>query len=345
MGSIPKIILTLIIAAIIPSTLAAVNGKCTGRDGICISANTCSSYHGQTFSGKCPADPNGILCCDNIPCTANDGRTGKCVFSSQCSGDAISGKCPGGSDFKWCVPKEPTGTACSYEGLNGVCKNVNSCTGFTVSGRCAGGNDIKCCLPKNSCYSGKGVCLPSDQCASGNTISNQCSGSSNIKCCLPESNPTPSVSGSPKYFTIAELVHSSTAIKQGIDNTPTQDIKNKLLSLIVNCLDPIREIYGKPITVTSGYRCEKLNTAVGGATNSQHKKGEAADLVPASGGSLKDLYKAIIKFGNYDQLIFENKSWAHVSYTSNPRHQILYYNGKTYLDITNNYEKYLWNSR
>ena len=80
-----------------------------------------------------------------------------------------------------------------------------------------------------------------------------------------------------------------------------------------------------------------------GAINSQHKKGEAADLIPASGGNLKDLYRAIIQFGNYDQLIFENRNWAHVSYTSNPRRQILYYDGISYRDVTNDYERYLWN--
>ncbi|ORX64927.1 hypothetical protein BCR32DRAFT_272903 [Anaeromyces robustus] len=126
-----------------------------------------------------------------------------------------------------------------------------------------------------------------------------------------------------------------------IDNTPSAAIRAKLESLIVNCLDPIREIFGKPIIVTSGYRCEALNKAVGGATNSQHKKGEAADLVPGNGGTLKELYRAIIKFGNYDQFILENSSWAHVSWTSNPRRQILYYNGSSYIDITNNYQNYI----
>ena len=256
MSSISKSILILL--AIVSSTLAALNGKCSGRSGICISTANCNRYSGKSYSGKCPNDANDIRCCDDIPCSADDGRTGYCVFSDQCSTTTVSGKCPGGSNFK-------------------------------------------CCLKSSG----------------GNNYSNG------------------------KYFTIAELIHSDTANQRGIDNTPSKDIESKLLSLIVNCLDPIREIYGKPIIVTSGYRCEQLNRAVGGATNSQHKKGEAADLVPGSGGSLKDLYKAIIKFGKYDQLIFENKSWAHVSYTSTPRRQILYYNGNSYIDITNNYENYL----
>lgn len=258
MSVFSKLILTLLTAFIIPSTLAALNGKCTGRDGICISSNDCSKYSGRSFTGKCPNDANNIRCCDNIPCTTNDGRTGNCVFTNQCSGEAISGKCPGGNDFKCCV---------SIIGGGGK----------------TGG----------------------------------------------------------KYFTIAELTRSDTATRQGIDNTPSQDVKEKLLNLIINCLDPIREIYGKPIIVTSGYRCERLNKAVGGATNSQHKKGEAADLVPGSGGNLKDLYRAIIKFGKFDQLIFENDSWAHVSYTNSPRRQILKFDGSSYKDITNSVENYL----
>lgn len=342
MSFISKLILILFVIIEIPSTFSAVNGRCSDRNGICISTSDCSKYNGQSFSGKCPNDANDIRCCDNIPCKVDDGRTGNCVFTNQCSGEAISGKCPGGSDFKCCVQNQ-IDNPCSYDGLNGSCKNINNCNGFIVSGLCSGGNDIKCCLPKNTCNDGNtnGYCIPIDQCTTGNTISNKCSGGNNIKCCLSSIPNNNNENTGGKYFTIAELIKSDTATIQGIDNTPSQDIKKKLLNLIINCLDPIREIYGKPIIVTSGYRCEKLNKAVNGATNSQHKKGEAADLVPASGGSLKDLYKAIIKFGKYDQLIFENKSWAHVSYTENPRRQILYYNGNSYIDVTNNYEDYL----
>ena len=96
-----KLILTLLV--IIPTIFADVNGGCSGRNGICISTDKCSSYGGETFSGKCPSDPNSIKCCDNIRCTADDGRKGTCAFSDQCNGEKISGKCPGGSDFKCCI--------------------------------------------------------------------------------------------------------------------------------------------------------------------------------------------------------------------------------------------------
>ena len=81
-----------------------------------------------------------------------------------------------------------------------------------------------------------------------------------------------------KYFTITELTKSLTAIRRNIDNTPSGEIKKSLTALVDNILDPLREAYGKPIIVTSGYRCDKLNRAVKGAASSQHVKGEAADI-------------------------------------------------------------------
>ena len=67
-----------------------------------------------------------------------------------------------------------------------------------------------------------------------------------------------------KYFSYEELTKSITAKNKGIDNTPSIEIKKNLKALVDNILDPLREAYGKPITVTSGYRCPKLNTAVKG---------------------------------------------------------------------------------
>jgi len=181
-----KLILTLLYS--IPSTLAAVNGGCTGRDGICISTANCSKYGGQSFTGKCPNDANDIKCCDDIPCKADDGRTGYCMFTNQCGGEGISGKCPGGSNFKCCVPKKVTNTPCSYEGLSGVCKNVSECTGFRVAGLCPGDANNQCCLPKNTCSDGgvSGQCLPVSQCGTGYTVSGKCPGGNGIKCCLPK---------------------------------------------------------------------------------------------------------------------------------------------------------------
>ena len=81
-----------------------------------------------------------------------------------------------------------------------------------------------------------------------------------------------------KYFTIKELCRSTTADRKGIDNRCGSDIEANLTALVDNVLDPLREWYGKPIVVNSGYRCPALNKAVGGATTSQHMSGQAADI-------------------------------------------------------------------
>lgn len=148
-----------------------------------------------------------------------------------------------------------------------------------------------------------------------------------------------------QYFTVSELTRSAKAQANHIDNTPSAEIRAKLEALIVNCLDPIRRIYGRPIIVSSGYRCKQLNELVGGVANSQHTKGEAADLVPASGGSLAGIVRAAVQFGNFDQLILEQaggSKWVHVSWrSSGNRHRILAYKNGRYTDITNSWESYL----
>ena len=65
-------------------------------------------------------------------------------------------------------------------------------------------------------------------------------------------------------FTLEELIKSSTATKLNIDNNPTEEITSNLLELSTKILQPIRNVYGKPIVISSGYRCTKLNKAVGG---------------------------------------------------------------------------------
>ena len=81
-----------------------------------------------------------------------------------------------------------------------------------------------------------------------------------------------------KFFTIAELCRSNTADRLGINNRCRQEHVTALTALVDNVLDPLREWYGKPITVNSGYRCPELNVAVKGSKTSQHMKGEAADI-------------------------------------------------------------------
>lgn len=121
-----------------------------------------------------------------------------------------------------------------------------------------------------------------------------------------------------KYFTIKELTKSSTAEAKGIDNTPTPEVERNLTALVDNVLDPLRTIYGKPITVNSGYRCPELNKDVGGSATSDHVKGFAADITAGSKEENERLFNIIKHNFHFSQLIDEkNFSWVHVSYNSN----------------------------
>jgi uncharacterized protein YcbK (DUF882 family) len=148
------------------------------------------------------------------------------------------------------------------------------------------------------------------------------------------------------YFTIEELCASSTAKQKGIDNTPNDYVRNNLQLLINNVLNPARERLGKAITVSSGYRCPALNSAVGGVSTSQHLTGMAADLVAGKGAAedMKRLFEILVGLGNFDQLIWEhpkNSVWIHVSYNPNGgRAQILDYHAGKYTNINNNWQTY-----
>lgn len=128
-----------------------------------------------------------------------------------------------------------------------------------------------------------------------------------------------------KYFTLTELTRSATAKRLGIDNTPSSAVRNNLEALVKNILDPLREAWGAPIVVTSGYRCEKLNKVVGGAKNSQHLYGQAADIRTVSDSrddNMKLLRKLIELNLPFDKMIAEyvdavgRPDWIHVSFSS-----------------------------
>lgn len=124
-----------------------------------------------------------------------------------------------------------------------------------------------------------------------------------------------------KYFSIKELCKSSIATKKRIDNTPSWEIQKRLETLINECLDPIREKFGSPIMVSSGYRCPALNIAVGGESTSHHLTGFAADIDTSDNIRLWD----VITSGDFKwtQLINEypnangEPSWIHISYDPN----------------------------
>ncbi len=128
-----------------------------------------------------------------------------------------------------------------------------------------------------------------------------------------------------KYFTIQELTRSTTAQLRGIDNTPSQQVIENLVALVDNVLDPLREAWGAPLRVNSGYRCRELNKAVGGVPASQHMLGQAADITAGDRRANRELYSLLRHLDlPVDQAINEHDfSWLHISY--GPRHRRHYF--------------------
>ena len=122
-----------------------------------------------------------------------------------------------------------------------------------------------------------------------------------------------------KYFNLQELTYSRTAQQRGIENIPSEEHERNL-TLLVDCvLDPIREAWGSPIIVNSGYRCPELNALVGGAAYSYHMKGMAADIRPKNGLVYK-LYDLIVHLFHTGQLgltecyIDRKRGYIHIAY-------------------------------
>lgn len=141
-----------------------------------------------------------------------------------------------------------------------------------------------------------------------------------------------------KYFNLKELTYSRAAAERKIKNAPSAEEEAALEKLVDTCLDPIREAYGLPILVTSGFRCEAVNRLCGGVKGSQHARGEAADLVPCAGGSLKAMALAAFDHADFDQLIVEQpmtNRWLHVSHRRGgvQRREVLYYDGRHYQEV------------
>ena len=122
-----------------------------------------------------------------------------------------------------------------------------------------------------------------------------------------------------KHFSLEELCASATAKARGIQNKPNAQQIISLVYLAAYVLEPLREAMHEPIPISSGFRCEQLNRAVGGVSNSQHMRGQAADL--CIGGDMKKgrkWFDYIKTHLNFDQLIWEHSSngtyWVHVSF-------------------------------
>ena len=123
-----------------------------------------------------------------------------------------------------------------------------------------------------------------------------------------------------KHFSISELTSSATALREGIDNRPSKCAYHLLHVLVEQLSDPIREAWGEPIVVSSGYRCKELNTLIGGVKNSHHMLGCAADLIAGNKADHRRLFKLIQQMQQegriwFTQLIWEGDGrWIHISY-------------------------------
>ena len=117
-------------------------------------------------------------------------------------------------------------------------------------------------------------------------------------------------------FSLQELTSSETAVRRGIDNTPSPEVILNLKALCENVLQPLRDWYGKPITITSGYRSPELNKAIKGARNSDHMRGQAVDFVLPK-EDYQRVFDWLRKNVEYTQIIDEfSFSWIHISYDS-----------------------------
>jgi hypothetical protein len=127
-----------------------------------------------------------------------------------------------------------------------------------------------------------------------------------------------------KNFSLEEMCRSNTASVRGLPNVPNAEQVKNLQQLCENVLQPLRDHLGKPVAINSGFRSQAVNMAVGGANNSQHMKGEAADIKCKDYPYAKEIYTWIMDNLKFDQVILERKGkavWVHVSFRTNGKNR------------------------
>ena len=129
-----------------------------------------------------------------------------------------------------------------------------------------------------------------------------------------------------KYFTLPELLRSDTALRKKIENLPSFEVIFNL-NRLANFLDELREAWGGPIRINSGFRSAQLNAAVGGVQGSAHLYGNAVDMVPANGrmAEFEQFLRKWLAGRKWDQCIYESSRtggrWIHFALYSNKGEQ------------------------
>jgi hypothetical protein len=124
-------------------------------------------------------------------------------------------------------------------------------------------------------------------------------------------------------FTLEQLTFSETAVRRGLDNSPTPEQEENLREL-AQSLERVQSLLGFPLHISSAFRSPKVNAAVGGSATSAHMEGYAADFTCASFGNPLEVCKAIAESDiEYDQIIHEYKSWCHLSIDPRMRKMLL----------------------
>lgn len=125
-----------------------------------------------------------------------------------------------------------------------------------------------------------------------------------------------------EHFSLEELVFSQSAIRQGINNEPSEAVKKNLQTLATN-LERVRAILLSPLHISSGYRSVELNKFVGGSTKSAHIDGYAADFTAPAFGNPESIVRTLKRTGiKCDQCIMEG-TWVHISFAPAMRNQFL----------------------
>lgn len=126
-------------------------------------------------------------------------------------------------------------------------------------------------------------------------------------------------------FRLSEFIVSDAAIRNGFDNTPSGLILQTIKNRLAPGMQEVRDMLGCAVFITSGYRSRAVNAMVGGAPDSQHMLGEAADFKAPAFGTPRTVARYLVEHGSrlpFDQLIWEG-GWVHISFSDQPRHQVL----------------------